>query len=134
MTATKLDKPKWSMYFDRMSKELLGKRAEVEVAGIPLGDQIEAIKNIVVLDGDGLEQILTLRDPLMLPGHRLEVPARAALKLDCGAELIRLEAKRALTAAVGDSSVSADQVEPVRPAAVGRSDRVVDRVHDHRHA
>ena len=113
MAATKLDKPKWSVYFDRMSKELLGKRAEVEVAGVPLGDQIEAewlpllgivydhkndlvqvilggpdahldhmirrpreiyvsvgiagLENIVVLDGDGFEQILTLRDPLMLP-------------------------------------------------------------------
>ena len=113
MAATKLDKSKWGVYFDRMSKELLGKRAEVEVAGVPLGDQIEAewlrllgivydhkndlvqvilggpdahldhmirrprdiyvsegaagLENVVVLDGDGLEQILTLRDPLMLP-------------------------------------------------------------------
>jgi hypothetical protein len=113
MAATRLDQSKWSVYFDRMSKELLGKRAEVEVAGIPLGDQIEAqwlplsgivydhrndlvqvilgsadahvdhmirrpreiyvshgtagLESIVVLDGDGLEHIMTFRDPLMLP-------------------------------------------------------------------
>jgi hypothetical protein len=119
MAATKLDKSRWSVYFDHLSKELLGKRAEVEVAGIPLGDQIEAewlpllgivydhkndllqvilgsadahldhmirrpreiyvsegaagLENIVVLDGDDLEQILTLRDPLMLPA-----PSQAA--------------------------------------------------------
>jgi homoserine O-acetyltransferase/O-succinyltransferase len=29
----------------------------------------------------------TARAPVILPGHRLEVPASAALKLDCGAEL-----------------------------------------------
>jgi hypothetical protein len=112
MAPTKLDKSKWSVYFDGMSKELLGKRTEVELAGIPLGDQIEAewlplsgivydpksdlvqvvlggadahvdhmirrpreiyvtrgaagVENVLVLDGDGVEHILTFRDPLML--------------------------------------------------------------------
>jgi hypothetical protein len=32
----------WRPFFDRMSKELLGKRAEVEVASLDLGDQIVA--------------------------------------------------------------------------------------------
>jgi hypothetical protein len=32
----------WRNYFDRMSKALLGKRAEVEVAALDLGDQIVA--------------------------------------------------------------------------------------------
>ena len=113
MDATKLDKSEWAVYFERVSKELLGKRAEVEVAGIPLGDQIAAqwlplsgivydpgndlvqvilggpdahldhmirrprtiyvsggiagLENMLVLDGDGLEHILTFRDPLLLP-------------------------------------------------------------------
>jgi len=30
----------WRVFFDAMSKELLGKRAEVEVASLDLGDQI----------------------------------------------------------------------------------------------
>src|SRR2546427_1766082 len=32
----------WRAFFDRMSKALLGKRAEIEVASLDLGDQIVA--------------------------------------------------------------------------------------------
>jgi Family of unknown function (DUF5335) len=32
----------WRWFFDRMSKALLGKRAEIEVASLDLGDQIVA--------------------------------------------------------------------------------------------
>jgi uncharacterized protein DUF5335 len=39
--ARKLDKPLWQPYFDIMSKALIGKRAEIEVASLKLGDQIE---------------------------------------------------------------------------------------------
>jgi hypothetical protein len=40
--AKKLEKSQWRVYFDRMSKTLVGKRAEIEVASLKLGDQIEA--------------------------------------------------------------------------------------------
>ena len=40
--ATKLEKSQWQIYFDRISKILTGKRAEIEVASLKLGDQIEA--------------------------------------------------------------------------------------------
>lgn len=40
--ARKLDKPLWQPYFELMSKALLGKSAEIEVASLKLGDQIEA--------------------------------------------------------------------------------------------
>jgi hypothetical protein len=40
--ARKLDKPLWQPYFDVMSRALLGKRAEIEVVSLNLGDQIEA--------------------------------------------------------------------------------------------
>ncbi len=42
MTILTLEKTDWRMYFDRMAKALLGKRAEIEVASLELGDQIEA--------------------------------------------------------------------------------------------
>ena len=43
MAITKLEKGAWRPYFDRVSKLLGGaKRAEVEVAALDLGDQIEA--------------------------------------------------------------------------------------------
>jgi len=38
----KLDKSELRLLFDRLTKQLQGKRAEVEVASLGLGDQIEA--------------------------------------------------------------------------------------------
>jgi hypothetical protein len=40
--AEKLEKSIWQPYFDAVSKVLSGKRAEIEVAALDLGDQIEA--------------------------------------------------------------------------------------------
>jgi hypothetical protein len=40
--AKQLEKSQWRAYFDRMSKVLVGKRAEIEVASLNLGDQIKA--------------------------------------------------------------------------------------------
>jgi hypothetical protein len=42
MTTRKLDKAKWGETFDRLSKMLGPKQVEIEVAGLALGDQIEA--------------------------------------------------------------------------------------------
>jgi hypothetical protein len=42
MTIRKLEKSEWRPFFDGTSKLLEGKRAEIEVASLALGDQIEA--------------------------------------------------------------------------------------------
>ena len=42
MAVRTLEKSEWHGYFDRVSRGLLGKRAEIEVASLELGDQIEA--------------------------------------------------------------------------------------------
>jgi hypothetical protein len=42
MTIRKLDKNQWRAFFDGIPKPLEGKRAEIEVASLSLGDQIEA--------------------------------------------------------------------------------------------
>jgi hypothetical protein len=107
--ATKLDKSTWQRYFDTLSKVVVGKQAEIEVASLKLGDQVEAewvqflgisydpkgdeleillegldhlipkpreiyvegsapaLSSILVIDNDGNQQIVKLRDPLMLP-------------------------------------------------------------------
>jgi hypothetical protein len=107
--ATKLDKSTWQQYFDTLSKIVVGKQAEIEVASLSLGDQYEAkwvqflgmsydpkgdtlqillegldhlvpkpreiwveggptaVSSIQVIDNDGNQQIVKLRDPLMLP-------------------------------------------------------------------
>jgi hypothetical protein len=40
--AKQLEKSQWRAYFDWMSKALVGKRAEIEVASLELGDRIMA--------------------------------------------------------------------------------------------
>ena len=109
MTIRKLEKSKWRLFFDGISKLLEGKRAEIEVASLALGDQIEAewlpllgitydpkndileialdgldhlisrprkiyiddsagvLSSLEVIDGDGVSQIIQLREPLLLP-------------------------------------------------------------------
>ncbi len=42
MAILKLEKDAWGPYFDQMSKTLIGKQAEIEVASLDLGSQIEA--------------------------------------------------------------------------------------------
>jgi uncharacterized protein DUF5335 len=42
MATRKLDKAEWRAYCDRISKALVGKQAEVEVASLRLGSQIAA--------------------------------------------------------------------------------------------
>jgi len=42
MAAQKIEKPEWRAFVDTLSKGLVGKRAEIEVASLALGDQIEA--------------------------------------------------------------------------------------------
>ena len=39
-TPTNVPRAEWKPLFDRLSKSLLGKRAEIEVASLDLGDQI----------------------------------------------------------------------------------------------
>ena len=42
MTTRKLDKQQWRTFFDRVSTTLEGKQAEIEIASLRLGDQVEA--------------------------------------------------------------------------------------------
>ncbi len=42
MTIKKLEKAVWHPYFDNLSKMIEGKQAEIEVASLEIGDQIEA--------------------------------------------------------------------------------------------
>ena len=42
MATVKLEKAAWQPYFDNISKTLVGKQAEIEIASLKLGDQIEA--------------------------------------------------------------------------------------------
>ncbi len=41
MATVKIDKPQWHHYFDQVSKNLIGKSAEIEVEALDIGSQIE---------------------------------------------------------------------------------------------
>ncbi len=42
MATRKLDKEQWETFFDHVSKTLEGKQAEIKVASLSLGDQVQA--------------------------------------------------------------------------------------------
>jgi hypothetical protein len=109
MSTVTIPQEQWRPFFDRMSKALLGKWAEVEVASLDLGDQITAewipligitydsrddlldvafdranhlirhpsqivvdetatgLASVAVLDGEGVRQVVKLKEPLRLP-------------------------------------------------------------------
>lgn len=62
MAIVKLDKATWHPYFDEISRFLVGKRAEIEVIGLNIGDQIEAewlpLLGIVYDHKDNLVEVL----------------------------------------------------------------------------
>ena len=104
-----IQRDQWRTFFDGMSKALLGKWAEVEVASLDLGDQIvvnsipllgitydsrddlldvaldrlnhtirhpreivvdetaTGVASVAVIDGDGVRQVIRLKEPLKLP-------------------------------------------------------------------
>lgn len=69
--ARKLEKTEWQSFLQRVSKELTGKRAEIEVLSAKLGDQIEAEwvallgvaydpkSDIIEVALDGLDHMIT---------------------------------------------------------------------------
>ena len=111
MATRTLSKSEWKPFFNQMSKSLLGKRAEIEVASLDLGDQIVAewvpmlgitydsqddlldvaldrashlirhpreivaeenesgLQSVAVVDGEGIRQIVNLKDPRVLPAQ-----------------------------------------------------------------
>ena len=42
MAAAEIDRSRWGPYLDLLTNSLIGKRAEIEVVSLDLGDQIEA--------------------------------------------------------------------------------------------
>src|SRR5271157_3875993 len=54
-----LVKPEWQSYCDRISKGLAGKRAQIEVTGLALGDQIAA-KWLPLIGHDPKDELLEI--------------------------------------------------------------------------
>lgn len=70
MSLRQVAKPRWQAYFDRVSAMLGAKLVEIEVAGLGLGDQVEAewipfvglsydpASDLVAVIGEGVEHLI----------------------------------------------------------------------------
>ena len=89
MAVRKIDKPEWQAFFDWLSQGLLGARAEIEVASLDLGDQIEAewlpLLGITYDDKDNLLEIALER-----VDHLIHGPQEVWADLNVG-EMISIE-------------------------------------------
>jgi hypothetical protein len=83
MTVRTLEKTQWHSYFDRMSKALVGKRAEIEVASLALGDQIEAASVAILgITYDPKDDVLDIT----LDGLDHRIPKPRQVHVDEGAD------------------------------------------------
>jgi hypothetical protein len=89
MAVRKLEKAEWTPFFDAISKILVGKRAEIEVASLDIGDQIEAEwVPILGITYDQKDDILEIA----LDGVDHLIPTPQEIYVDLGATgLVNLE-------------------------------------------
>ena len=92
--AKKLEKPQWSVYFDLISKALIGKRAEIEVASLKLGDQIEAEwlpffgssydpkDDVIALALEGHDHLIHKPTEIFIEGEGLELSSLEVIDAD----------------------------------------------------
>ena len=77
-TLLKIPQGEWRTFFDRMSKGLLGKRAEIEALDranrlirrpgeIDVEEGMDGLNSVAILDADGVRHIIRMKVPLMLP-------------------------------------------------------------------
>ena len=102
MTISKLEKPTWHAYFDHVSKILDGKRAEIQVAALPLGDQIEAEwlpllgivydpkNDIVEIALEGLDHIIHKPKEIYVDQEPVELTSMEVIDGDDMRQIIRL--------------------------------------------
>lgn len=74
----KLEKKDWHPYFDRVSKGLAGKRAEIQIAALPIGAQVEAewmpVVGIVYDPKDDIVEIALENPDRMHLDHLIHAP------------------------------------------------------------
>lgn len=82
MAAEQIERTRWRAFFDNLTRSLVGKQAEIEVAALDLGDQIEAqwAPLIGITYEEKSDVIEIALDPL---DHRIRSPR--ALFVDYGA-------------------------------------------------
>lgn len=103
MTVRKLDKSQWRPFLERMSKLLEGKRAEVEVASLALGDQVEAEwlpllgltydpkDDLVEVALDGLDHLINKPREIYVDDDFAELVSLEVVQADGTRQIIKLK-------------------------------------------
>ena len=131
MTARELDKSQWRTFFDRLSKTLEGKQAEIEVASLSLGDQVEAEWLPFILDVPGLgfvdvpeKEYARLYERLASSDPEQIEAAMVSLRAIKAAEDLEIEAAQRRPALSSDDTyLERDLSEPIsfdRPSSSSR--------------
>ena len=117
MTARKLDKRQWSTFLNGVTRMLEGKRAEVEVASLRLGDQVEAewlpllesptIPRMIIVEValEGLDHLIpSPREIYVDDDHSVFGPSKSSMPMTFR-EIIRLRDPLALPAPARASGI-----------------------------
>ena len=102
MAARKLDKPEWRQYFDSLSRSLKGAQAEIEVAALPLGDQVQADwlplfgitydpkDDLVEIALEGLDHLIPKPRDIFLDADAGQLLSVEIVDADGGRQIVRL--------------------------------------------
>ena len=113
MTVREIGKSEWHPYFERMSKALTGKRAEIEIASLSLGHQIEAEwlpllgitydpkSDVLEVALDGLDHMITHPDQIYVDETGLILTSLEIIGRDVVSQIIQLRDALALPAPSG---------------------------------
>jgi Family of unknown function (DUF5335) len=103
MTVRKLEKADWHPFFDHLSKLLTGRRAEIEVASLRLGNQVEAEwlpllglvydqkEDVLEVALDGLDHLIRKPREIYIEEGEGLVSSVAAVDADGIHQIIRLK-------------------------------------------
>ncbi len=82
MITRKLEPSQWQPYFDRASRRLAGGRAEIEIIGEDIGDQLQADITLLGLSYDPHDRALTIAGEAL--DHRISDPQEIYVEEDAG--------------------------------------------------
>lgn len=112
--AKQLERSQWSIFFDRIANALLtGKRAEIEVASLRLGDQIEAEwlpllgisydpkDDVLDIDLEDHDHLIRKPREIYVEGQGLELSSLEVIDADGTRQIVILRDALMLPAAAG---------------------------------
>jgi hypothetical protein len=100
--AKQLEKSQWRAFFDRITKALIGKLVEIEVASLKLGDQVAAEwlpllnitydpkEDILQIGLEGADHLIRKPREIYVEGQGLEIPSLEVIDAEGVRQIILL--------------------------------------------